>query len=348
MNGGAADPARAGSPRSGAAPPPARDPRMDRPPAGPAGQWSLVLVPPQGAGVVQEVVLGVRAWRWLRAVFVGGLVSALAVTIAALVSVPRSLAYGELLEENLALRDRLLAIEHRMTEVDALLLRLRLYDAQLQGLDPGRGGPAGDPPEEPWQDGEGVAEATGAAAPLDGEEAGTVASWADSVQERLRVFLDTFPRREPDLMRLVAEAEQDHARQQAWPSRWPAKGVFSSGFGWRRDPFTRRWKLHSGLDLAGDYGTPIRSTAPGTVIRAEWSRSYGQVVEVDHGFGLTTLYAHCARLLVAAGDRVTAGHVLGRMGSTGRSTAVHLHFEVRLDGQPVNPLTYLRAARAGR
>jgi murein DD-endopeptidase MepM/ murein hydrolase activator NlpD len=294
------------------------------------------------------VVLGVRAWRWLRAVLVGAVVAALAAAIAALIAVPRSLAYGELLEENLVLRDRLLSIEHRMTEVDALLLRLRLYDAQLQGLDPGRGGPAVDPPEAPWQDGDAVAEATGVDAPLDGGEAGTVASWADSVQERLRVFLETFPLREPDLVRLVAEAERDHARQQAWPSRWPAKGVFSSGFGWRRDPFTRRWKFHGGLDLAGDYGTPIRSTSPGTVVRAEWSRSYGQVVEVDHGFGLTTLYAHCARLLVAAGDRVSAGDVIARMGSTGRSTAVHLHFEVRLDGQPVNPLSYLRAARAAR
>ena len=348
MNRSAADPARAANLPPGAVPPPARDPRMDRPAPAAAGAWSLVIVPPPGAGELQEVALSVRAWRWLRVALIGASVGAVAAAIAALVAVPRGLAYGELLEENLVLRDRLLAIEHQMTEVDALLLRLRLYDAQLQGLDPGRGGPADGPQGEPAPAGDAVAEAAGADAPLDGGEAGTVASWADSVQERLRAFLETFPAREPDLVRLVAEAEQDHARQQAWPSRWPAKGVFSSGFGWRRDPFTRRWKFHGGLDLAGDYGTPVRSTAPGTVIRAEWSRSYGQVVEVDHGFGLTTLYAHCARLLVAAGDRVTAGQVVGRMGSTGRSTAVHLHFEVRLDGQPVNPLTYLRAARAGR
>ena len=118
---------------------------------------------------------------------------------------------------------------------------------------------------------------------------------------------------------------------------------FTSGFGVRSDPFHAGAAMHPGIDLAGAYGTPIYATADGTVLRAGWnSGGYGNLVEIDHGRGITTRYGHMSAILVAAGDRITRGQLVGRMGSTGRSTGNHLHYEVRIDGRAVNPIPFMK------
>lgn len=322
---------------------------MDREPAGRSPSapptWSVVVVPAHGRGEVHEYSVTHGQLRRLQ-VAAGALLVAVVVLAAGLgVTLPRSLAYGALLDDNLVLRDRLQAIDHRMSEVDRLLLRLRLYDAQLRGLAPGEGGPAEDEPPSPDPDfvggdlprDERPMEVSADEGGLSGPEA-----WARSVEGRIDLLLQVFPRREADLQQLMGRLEADRAQLAARPARWPARGLLSSGFGWRRDPFTRRHKFHSGLDVAGEKGDPIKASAEGTVVRSEWNSGYGQMIEVDHGFGITTLYGHCSKLLVKAGDRVAPGDVIGRMGSTGRSTGNHLHFEVRLDGEAVDPLPYLR------
>lgn len=119
---------------------------------------------------------------------------------------------------------------------------------------------------------------------------------------------------------------------------------FTSGFGVRSDPFHAGAAMHPGIDLAGQYGTPIFATADGTVLRAGWnSGGYGNLVEVDHGRGITTRYGHMSAILVHAGDHVTRGQQIGRMGSTGRSTGNHLHYEVRIDGRAVNPIPFMKS-----
>jgi murein DD-endopeptidase MepM/ murein hydrolase activator NlpD len=132
----------------------------------------------------------------------------------------------------------------------------------------------------------------------------------------------------------------------AIPSDKPIKAavVFTSGFGVRSDPFERGAAMHPGIDLAGSYGTPIYATADGTVLRAGWnSGGYGNLVEIDHGRGITTRYGHMSAILVQAGQHVTRGEQVGRMGSTGRSTGNHLHYEVRIDGRPVNPIPFMKS-----
>jgi murein DD-endopeptidase MepM/ murein hydrolase activator NlpD len=122
----------------------------------------------------------------------------------------------------------------------------------------------------------------------------------------------------------------------AVPSDKPVKMnvEFTSGFGVRSDPFHAGAAMHPGIDLAGSYGTPIYATADGTVLRAGWnSGGYGNLVEIDHGRGITTRYGHMSAILVQPGDHVTRGQQVGRMGSTGRSTGNHLHYEVRIDGR---------------
>lgn len=117
-----------------------------------------------------------------------------------------------------------------------------------------------------------------------------------------------------------------------------------SGFGVRRDPFTRGLAMHSGVDLREEQGAPARATAAGRVTEADWSGGYGRMVEIDHGGGMITRYAHLSRIAVRPGEWVGRGQIIGRVGSTGRSTGPHLHYETHVDGQAVNPLRFMRAA----
>src|SRR3954452_12220428 len=119
---------------------------------------------------------------------------------------------------------------------------------------------------------------------------------------------------------------------------------FTSGFGVRSDPFHAGAAMHPGIDLAGAYGTPIYATADGTVLRAGWnSGGYGNLIEIDHGRGITTRYGHMSAILVREGDHITRGQQIGRMGSTGRSTGNHLHYEVRTYGRAVNPIPFMKS-----
>ena len=132
----------------------------------------------------------------------------------------------------------------------------------------------------------------------------------------------------------------------AIPSDKPVKqnASFTSAFGVRSDPFRGGAAMHPGIDLAGPYGTPIYATADGTVLRSGWnSGGYGNLIEVDHGRGITTRYGHLSGILVRPGDKITRGQLIGRMGSTGRSTGNHLHYEVRIDGRAVNPIPFMKS-----
>lgn len=130
----------------------------------------------------------------------------------------------------------------------------------------------------------------------------------------------------------------------AIPSGNPANVLMmSSGFGYRSDPFNGRSAMHAGLDFRGPIGTPILAAAPGKVVFVGQRSGYGNVVEVDHGQGILTRYAHLSAFTTKVGAKVTAGEQIAKMGSTGRSTGSHLHFEVRLNGVPVNPRRFLEA-----
>jgi murein DD-endopeptidase MepM/ murein hydrolase activator NlpD len=141
------------------------------------------------------------------------------------------------------------------------------------------------------------------------------------LEDRLRRWVPYAPVRRP----LIGEAE------------------VSSPFGYRPDPFLGRPALHPGVDLVQAYGSTVKATAAGKVVHAGPMGGYGNMVEIDHGAGLTTRYGHMSEILVEEGQQVEAGAALGRLGSTGRSTGPHLHYEVRVDGEPVDPARFLRA-----
>lgn len=126
------------------------------------------------------------------------------------------------------------------------------------------------------------------------------------------------------------------------PWDWPVPGVFSisSGFGTRPDPFTGKIRKHDGIDIPGDTGTAVKSASAGIVISRGWAGGYGNLVVVDHGDGIKTYYGHLSVFSCSKGQVVEKGQELGKMGSTGRSTGPHLHFEVRVNGVPVNPVSF--------
>ncbi len=131
----------------------------------------------------------------------------------------------------------------------------------------------------------------------------------------------------------------------AIPSEKPLRTAeFTSGFGVRSDPFRHGAAMHPGIDLAAPYGTPVYATADGTVLRAGWnSGGYGNLVEIDHGRGIVTRYGHMSKVIVSEGQHITRGQQVGYVGSTGRSTGNHLHYEVRIDNSPVNPIPFMRS-----
>ena len=145
----------------------------------------------------------------------------------------------------------------------------------------------------------------------------------------------------------VARTQAEHLTRTLLrvPLRKPVNGEIdlSSTFGVRVDPFLHVAAMHTGLDFRGDAGDPIHATAAGTVVGAGWSGGYGRIVEIDHGNGLSTRYGHLSQIDVKVGDEIRIGQVIGRMGSTGRSTGPHLHYETRIDGDPVDPQKFLHA-----
>ena len=130
------------------------------------------------------------------------------------------------------------------------------------------------------------------------------------------------------------------------PLRKPLAGPLeqTSRFGYRLDPFLGRPALHSGIDFRGEYGAPVKATAGGKVMAAGPVGGYGNMVEIDHGNGVSTRYGHLSAILVSEGQTVPAGAVVGRVGSTGRSTGNHLHYEVRIDDEAVDPSRFIKAA----
>ena len=163
----------------------------------------------------------------------------------------------------------------------------------------------------------------------------------DALKQQMDVTTD-------QLSVLEALLMHDSANRRFLPTLFPIiDGWYSSNFGWRIDPFTGQNSMHEGIDFTAETGTPVVAAASGKVIFADWHPAYGKMVEIDHGNGLVSRYAHASALLVKEGDLVVRGQKIAAVGSTGRSTGPHLHFEVRLNGVPQNPARFLQSSTLG-
>jgi len=148
-------------------------------------------------------------------------------------------------------------------------------------------------------------------------------------------------KRSVSLSELADFLEEQKLMLSSTPSIWPVKGWISSGFGYRISPFTGRRVFHEGLDIATKYNVPVKASAKGIVVFSGRKAGYGKMVIIDHGYGYITKYGHNNKLTVKAGDKVNKGDKIALVGSTGRSTGPHVHYEVLVNGIPVNPLKFI-------
>lgn len=144
-----------------------------------------------------------------------------------------------------------------------------------------------------------------------------------------------------ELSTIESKLDTRRRRISATPAISPVRGILTSGYGWRDDPVTGARSLHRAIDLSAAPGQPVVATADAIVLVAERSGRLGKAVTLAHGFGITSRYGHLARFNVEPGQRVQRGDVIGFVGNSGRTTGFHLHYEVRVDGQPVNPMVYI-------
>lgn len=223
-------------------------------------------------------------------------------------------------------RDNVLSMTRKLGEVQAQLLRLDVLGERVARA-------AGIRPEE-FRFSE---------LPGRGGALGTLMNF-DDVDSELQRLTRSVEQRADYLSVVEAELRSQQVRKALLPQSQPvADGFIGSGFGWRTDPFTGEMTRHDGIDFAAPVGTPIHAAAGGVVVLAEHHPVYGNVVEIDHGAGLLTRYAHASRLFVAAGALVKRGQKIAEVGTTGRSTGPHLHFEVHKQGVAQNPAKFLFA-----
>lgn len=163
------------------------------------------------------------------------------------------------------------------------------------------------------------------------------------VETSFQGLREEIPRVTTRLKELNQYVEEHLAYLKAKPTLWPVEGDVTSQFGYRTSP-TNRWRkeFHDGLDIAAPAGTPVRAAGAGRVVYAGWVGVYGLSVIIDHGYGYRTFYGHNSSLLVREGEKVAKGQAIAKVGSTGRSTGPHVHFRIEVDGQPVDPLQFLR------
>ncbi len=148
-------------------------------------------------------------------------------------------------------------------------------------------------------------------------------------------------KQQDNLLELSEVVEEKKSLLACTPSIWPTRGWLTSGYGYRNSPFTGQREMHKGLDIATSFNQPVKAPADGVVTYAGRKGGLGKVIVIEHGYGYSTRFGHNSRLAAKAGDRVKRGKVIAYVGNTGRSTGPHLHYELRINGVPVNPFNYL-------
>ncbi|MBM4302813.1 MAG: M23 family peptidase [Deltaproteobacteria bacterium] len=253
--------------------------------------------------------------------------------------------------ENFKLRQEIQTVRNKVDSMEATIERVRNYAKKLQILTGEGGGknklemPTGPIDMEPER------------IPSSGEKQSRnnliepdsiqVASTQglSSLEDKLRKLHIAGEDMENNLSRFHSYLIAKTAVINATPSLLPIAGWVTSSFGYRRNPYDGSYKLHAGVDIAAEPGTPVRAPADGVVIFSGYREGYGKVIVLDHGYGIRTLFGHNSSVFVGQGSRVKRGETISQVGNTGRSTGPHLHYEIRKNGVPVNPATFLSKAR---
>ncbi len=322
------------------------------------GGFTVLLIPDSGQREVRQLRISARQLRLAKLAGAMALVAALLMLVSTGLLWNRLWDYDDLVAENLSLRQRLESIDQQLERVDDALRRIRLYDTQIRHLSEGADLPGfgpldqqdqerwdalwgGAPPQaEPEPDPQQVDRVPGSAG-VGSMDIRPAELWALAVETRALQLVEQVDQMEPRMSAMVQDLEDWRSYRASLPAIWPAYGMLTSEFGYRRSPFSRRWKFHSGIDIAGPRGTPIFAVAPGVVTFSGYNSGYGRMIELDHGHGVKSRYAHNTSHFVREGEVVDVGERIATIGSTGRTTGPHLHFELLIDGQAVDPMEYM-------
>jgi murein DD-endopeptidase MepM/ murein hydrolase activator NlpD len=241
----------------------------------------------------------------------------------------------QLKEENKIIHDELTRIEKEMYNLGGLIDSLELYDKKLRtyaSLEPisedvrkmGVGGYTRD-------------YGTDKLSSRTSENLDDISQTLDNLLARAQLQKESFDA-------ILTYLEEKTYLQNHTPSIIPVQGWLMRGYGYHTDPFTQKVKMHEGLDIAAPIGTPIVAPSDGTVKFTGEKSGYGLMLEIDHGYGFSTIYAHCQRIKVNQGDKVARGDTIAYVGNTGKSTGPHLHYEVHVSQTPANPIDYIITA----
>ncbi|MEP6994392.1 MAG: M23 family metallopeptidase [Acidobacteriota bacterium] len=278
-------------------------------------KYNTIIFVPHARARFRKLTISTRFLGLCAAAVVALLVAAVAFGWAFFASSRTDRRYQMAMEENQRLRSTTTVLHQR---IDGISKQLSDFEARTRRLaivagltDSARGGVGGP-----------------GTAPASASGLGEQGAWLSS---RLGLLEEQFSKRS--------------ARIASTPTVWPVHGALNSGFGVRADPFNGQPAFHEGVDISTSRSEPVLATADGTVLRSGWAGEYGKAIEIVHGDHYMTLYGHLEETLVAEGQTVRRGDRVGLVGSTGRSTAPHLHYEVHVDGRAVNPLEYILESR---
>jgi murein DD-endopeptidase MepM/ murein hydrolase activator NlpD len=236
-------------------------------------------------------------------------------------------------EDNLKLKQELAVVREQLKHIDSTLDRVERFDQKLRAMtllsDPQRNLALG-PVEAKMS-------------PESGNEfvRGKATDSTESLGEKLDSLSASATRQEQSLQELQSYFLEQKSMLSSVPSVWPVRGWVTSDFGSRLDPYTSERVMHAGLDIAGEHGKEIVSPADGMVVFAGLEGGYGNVLVIDHGYGVKTRYGHLSSISVKPGDKVKRGDTVAALGNTGRSTGPHLHYEVRVNGIAQNPRKFI-------
>jgi len=297
-------------------------------------RYFTIMVVPQKADRVRKIRISNYLLYTLSAISLGVLITASIMLYNYMDIYAKAREVTELREKNRELRDQIQEFALKIEDLNEQMDKISQFDEKLRIITN-----IGE-----FSEGE---EIFGIGGPImeGGESVTELDKRHDSLIKEIRVDLENLQEeskiREESLQELLSYLEDQKNLLNSTPSVWPTRGFVTSGFGYRRSPYTKTLKMHEGLDIANKTGTSITATADGVVVFAGIESGYGKMLTVDHGYGLMTRYGHLDTILVKEGDRVSRGDKLGTVGCTGLCTGPHLHYEVRVNGVPVNPMNYI-------
>ena len=248
--------------------------------------------------------------------------------------VSKATTVGDLRETNRRQKEKIREFQENIDKLETQMEKIRQFDEKLRIITNIGEFSKGD-------------EMFGVGGPLpeEGESVTDVDKHTKSLMTEISVDLDKLQEesklREESIQELLSFLEDKKNLLASTPSIWPTRGFITSGFGYRRSPYTKTLRMHEGLDIANKVGTPIIAPADGIVVFAGIEGGYGKLLSIDHGYGIVTRYGHLDSILAKEGDKIKRGEKIGTIGQTGLTTGPHVHYELRVNGVPVNPKNYI-------